>query len=509
MIRTIIVDDEILSRIGIRTFIDGKEDIAVSDVFGDAEDALEYLRGNPVDVVITDIEMAGMDGLSFISRIREENLAGGIIILSCHDDFSYAQEAISRGTNSYLLKVDIEEEMLIREIQKVYKATKPAVLPDRTREREQKPAMEDGVYEVGILRMKKPAQLLDGTMVFHLLEEVIERHQMGTVFLPYNKELFVIFQYDRETSRKARKELLSRNLHIIGRHMSPYINEGIIFGISPEFTDLTQTNLHYEEARAAADLDFYDLGDTVYIWQAAEEDIPVFPFSTASFTGGTGMEIFAAELGALFEDAQKRRFPVERFRENLIQSLNNMVYQVLQENFFREEFLERWNLKAQFVSLVSKSDSIGRLEKELMKLLEGFRFEVLSELQADEFTGIFQYIEQNLEGRIALSDLAGVGCMSTAYMCRKFKERMGITIVQYVNEKRVERAKLLMKNQNYSLWQIADRTGFANVNYMIRVFKKVTGLTIGEYRKQAGLGEIMEGVSGNTSGEEIKTKADL
>ena len=58
MIRIIIVDDEILSRIGLQSFLDGKEGIVVSGIFGEAEEALHFLEENVVDIVLTDIEMA-------------------------------------------------------------------------------------------------------------------------------------------------------------------------------------------------------------------------------------------------------------------------------------------------------------------------------------------------------------------------------------------------------------------------------------------------------------------
>ena len=77
MIRIIIVDDEILSRIGLQSFLDGKEGIVVSGIFGEAEEALHFLEENVVDIVLTDIEMAEMDGLSFIREIRERRLAPG------------------------------------------------------------------------------------------------------------------------------------------------------------------------------------------------------------------------------------------------------------------------------------------------------------------------------------------------------------------------------------------------------------------------------------------------
>ena len=75
-------------------------------------------------------------------------------------------------------------------------------------------------------------------------------------------------------------------------------------------------------------------------------------------------------------------------------------------------------------------------------------------------------------------------------MSKKFKERTGITITQYINTQRIKQVKLLLENPSNSLWQIAETIGFANVNYLIRVFKKITGMTIGEYRRSLGLSTL-------------------
>ena len=73
-----------------------------------------------VDVVLTDIEMSEINGLEFIRQIRQRHMAKGVIIVSCHDDFSYAQKAISLGTDSYILKHSVTEKALIEEVRKVY-----------------------------------------------------------------------------------------------------------------------------------------------------------------------------------------------------------------------------------------------------------------------------------------------------------------------------------------------------------------------------------------------------
>ncbi len=55
--------------------------------------------------------------------------------------------------------------------------------------------------------------------------------------------------------------------------------------------------------------------------------------------------------------------------------------------------------------------------------------------------------------------------------------------MQYVNERKVEMVKEKLLDRSLSLAEIAEQTGFSNENYMVRVFKKVTGSTITDYRK--------------------------
>ena len=205
MIKVIIVDDEILSRIGLQSFLHGKEGIVVAGIFGEAEEALHFLEENVVDIVLTDIEMAEMDGLSFIREIRGRRLAPGVIIVSCHEDFSYAQRAISLGTDSYILKQNVTEKALIQEVKNVYEKTAGKEVEQK------KTSMEDTqdtnirrqcIYRVGVLQTESrengggPEQVLEPDMLVHLLEEIVSRYQMGTLFAPYNRETFILFQMD-------------------------------------------------------------------------------------------------------------------------------------------------------------------------------------------------------------------------------------------------------------------------------------------------------------------------
>ncbi|WJH33630.1 response regulator [Paenibacillus sp. CC-CFT747] len=118
-IKMLIVDDEPVICRGLRETIPW-ETIGV-EVVGDASDgveALERIESQPVDLVLTDIHMDGMDGLELAKELRQRYPHIRIIILSGYDYFDYARQAIRIGVEDYLLKpVDVDELMeMVRRI---------------------------------------------------------------------------------------------------------------------------------------------------------------------------------------------------------------------------------------------------------------------------------------------------------------------------------------------------------------------------------------------------------
>ena len=96
--KIMIVEDEDNIREGLVSLLDWKEagfDPPV--LFGGAIEALEYLETEKVDVILTDIYMPVLSGLELNKMIRKENLTCDIIILTGHDRFEFAQEAVERG----------------------------------------------------------------------------------------------------------------------------------------------------------------------------------------------------------------------------------------------------------------------------------------------------------------------------------------------------------------------------------------------------------------------------
>ncbi|MBD1382280.1 response regulator transcription factor [Metabacillus arenae] len=116
MLSILIVDDEYLVRLGLKTTIDWK--LLGLKLIGEADDGttgLELAMQNPPDIIITDVRMPFMDGTEFMRRLRENQIDSKIVVLSGYDDFSYAKSAIDNGASAYILK-PIENDKLIEVI---------------------------------------------------------------------------------------------------------------------------------------------------------------------------------------------------------------------------------------------------------------------------------------------------------------------------------------------------------------------------------------------------------
>ena len=112
MIKIAIVDDEELIRRGISYLLEeAKRSYQVVGMFENGQKALDFLMNYDVDVIITDIRMPVMDGLSFLQKLQQLGKKYQVIILSGYDDFAYAQQAIRFGVKEYLLKPINKDEL--------------------------------------------------------------------------------------------------------------------------------------------------------------------------------------------------------------------------------------------------------------------------------------------------------------------------------------------------------------------------------------------------------------
>lgn len=110
--RILLVDDHAILVEGIRTLLEKEDGVLVAGVAQSAEEALEFLKTQDVDIVVTDFHMPGMDGLSLVNTIKRIRPQVKTIILSMHDETHLVKEILRAGVNGYVLKKDTHAELL-------------------------------------------------------------------------------------------------------------------------------------------------------------------------------------------------------------------------------------------------------------------------------------------------------------------------------------------------------------------------------------------------------------
>jgi DNA-binding NarL/FixJ family response regulator len=111
-VRVALVDDQQLVRAGFRMVIDSQPDLTVSLEAGDGAQALRLLADHRVDVVLMDVRMPTMDGLTATARLTATPDAPRVVVLTTFDLDEYVLEAIRAGASGFLLKDAQPEEML-------------------------------------------------------------------------------------------------------------------------------------------------------------------------------------------------------------------------------------------------------------------------------------------------------------------------------------------------------------------------------------------------------------
>ncbi len=110
--RIVLVDDHAILMDGIKSILEKDDSLSVVHQASSAEQALQYLKTNTTDIVITDFHMPGMDGLSFVRTIKHILPDVRIIMLSQHDEVHLVKEILRSGVHGYVLKKDSHKELL-------------------------------------------------------------------------------------------------------------------------------------------------------------------------------------------------------------------------------------------------------------------------------------------------------------------------------------------------------------------------------------------------------------
>lgn len=508
MIRILIVEDEMLVRMGLKSYVEksGKDMIVVA-ALDNAQDAISYCSKNPVDIVLTDIQMSGMDGIDLVKILKDRYSPIGVIVVSCHENFSYLRRAVTYGADKYLLKQEICKDELVASISEVYGKIALQKAENLNKKVSTLPAQGGNISASGELTVNDGQQYVIGALDFKKIydnqyqilqqhynlemiraasDEILTRYAAGQSYISKDSGLFCIMLFPETESVIHIMEKITVIYRALHDNLYQYFNKDFFLAIDKPRTQMQEIHDSYRLAREHLLRSFYcDAGCLLEpLEMASLEDNALMTQIEFSDFSDQWFKDTCDIIHAFFEKARKlyiRPLDIKSEVNRLLISLED--YLVSSCNLsVKEIFGDDRTISYKTVDLID-SDHILRewLKDCIKKPVDYFR---KFRLEHGLYAKIKNYIDGNYAEKIVLGKVAKHFHVNETYLSSLFKKNNGESFTAYVNSVKILHVKRMLATTDYSLEEIAEALNFNNANYLMRVFKKVTGETIGEYKKR-------------------------
>lgn len=451
MLNTLIVDDEKLVRKGlISTMPWDKYDIRIIGEAGNGRAALDFMQQHKVDLLFVDLTMPTMSGFELMKAVRAQHPKTWIVVLTCHQDFEYIQEAMRAGAIDYIVKTQLEKEcmddMLARIVQRIQ-------IDDTNK-----------VAEMGISKMKtedRPMYLLVLMSSKKELDPASDLMKAGIFFVtPLGVQIWSVACKDDEIDSLLSQYVTQSNDYVLIK----------VYGKSELSVVSIRTYLFYE----------YEPNRKVY-------ELALMP---------------AKSLDKQILDEPK---PLDEmwfsfrwlYEEEGWQHLIALIEQTKPESLYLSELLHTSVRLWREIFRSGELDVYDSIFESLVNwtVFKQIFFEIRSAIQErmksfTYFDEIIITILKALYYMLELEDLrvnrdmvAATFNISSGYFSECFKTIIGRSFGEYMKELQIEKAKRLLVETKYPIYRIAERTGYKDEKYFSRVFRERAGLNPAEYRK--------------------------
>ena len=522
MYKVLLADDESLDLAGLRCLIDWEQlHMEVVAAVNSGFMALEVLRKEHIDLLVTDIKMPIMSGLELAEKALEILPNIKVIFVSGYQDFNYARQAIRMSAHGYVLKPVDDNEMLhvlskaLEEIQsnrsrQQVELTLENSIPYVRNEILSRLIESQGTEEVKSELMERAGLDWSGKLLYVSVLEIDDiswklNHYEATERSELIKRLHEYIQNwcdDRKITfckSESHRIVLFMEEESRSSDMEQLIDEvkgnfplSITIGIG-QVVRVGTEDLHssYLHAKEALELKMF-FGKSRIIHCALSK----LPFEqNAKHIDEILNELFVSlsvydlvrtddYLHELFQQARRldSRISVYNFSLHIITKLEHYLG-MLNENLYSLLGLETKNL-----DILYHFETLGDIQSWLRRRL--FEISELLHIKKQKKNNklvleIISYIQNNLHNNITLRDAANYFSFSPNYMGHLFKEEMGKNFSDYVIQARLERARQLLKDPKLKIYEVADQVGYKNLTYFSKQFRETFGMTPGDYRKQS------------------------
>lgn len=510
--RVLIVEDEMLVRIGIQSLINWEEMDMV--ILGDAENGkkgLEYFR-NPEeapDIVFTDINMPIMDGLDMMQTVREMGYDRCIfIILTVLEEFDYARRALKLGAFDYIPKLNMTRDNLTEVLQKARERL------ESTGEQEtkaEKKKTENGLslarlvqgylqfhiytiqefsrllekygissdngfflcasammWDAGMRRVADEESVADVALL-NTLNDIFWTSGKGCVYVD-EKNVFHFILFFEERNREEALQKFREAESIV----QMYFNCRMQIGFSRWGESLGDLLFLVEESKCALETNsFWNLSEWLFYGEDIREKLILCCQKELQILGGEENG-WQDEIDCQNVQGQK-------------QMLIRLEYDIFQRIIRKREIPFPSEEQVSLLAEVNSGRTARQITETFRRKLEE-RIEKWEQELAEnrELRKAVEFIKEHYPENITVDQIAGASGYSVSYLSRLMKEQNGRSIMDYLNWYRIEKAKEMIWESGLKSYEVAEKVGISDPNYFSRIFKKYTGKSVNEYRRNPG-----------------------
>lgn len=532
MYRVIICDDEETVRNGLKKHFDWNgHKIEIVGIFEDGIPAFEYMKTHEVDIIITDVRMIHMDGITLAQKASVLYPEVKVLFISGYADVEYLKEALKIDAVDYILKsIDLNEldgvvtklvkqldkersdQNLIREMEEKLEKSMPLLrvrlLEELVREHsDQEESLGQRVHFLNLpldsstryvilvmrIRHRSRRKILDplsekekqeiSIVVEEAFADILDNYGANVAFKENLMEYVAVLTVPDE---EYEQNLLDAAEELYGEILKRTQIE-ISVGISEPFQGLCNIQKGYADACEAISRSYlvrqdipvsvkkYRDDDTKSLKEQAEKEIS---------RGILGGDVQAAKQALTHVMQYVRKIENENTRQNFMISLLLLPAQLM--NNMKPENMGVYASQTCLLTVFLQCGGINEQEDMLFSLYEEIT-EHLKKMSSPHTNTVVECVCQIIAKRymeqLSVTSLAEMVNLTPAYLCVLFKQAMGKTINEYLTQERMKQAKELLANSNIHLYDVCYKVGYFSPSYFSRIFKKYVGMTPREYRE--------------------------
>lgn len=423
MYKVLLVDDEYMITEGLKRLIPfDKWDMEVVATANHADDALDYVREHPVDIVISDVNMPDKTGLEMIGEMKELLPNAYYILLSGYQEFDYVKKAMNLNVVDYLVKpVDkVELERLLEKIASQLGETshEPEILSQQLDEEAFKTHLSQKEnWWIGLSKEKQgnyaiPYYVLGQDWQIVLADQEFE----GLLVMPFEAPYQINFE---KWKRDVEKTLFYGSVNLDQ-------SESLFSYYEPIYRVIIQGNLQQI------------IEELTLLEKIVLENTPRVSITKQLFTQ------FVMDVFHLFEHLKA---------DDMTDIVKNIH------------------------AITTFEDLVAYTKETLTSFFGQYRMN-------ENVVSVLEVIGRDYQKELSLKDISKDLFINPVYLGQLIKKETNSTFAELLNKQRIKAAQQLLLSTNDSIEDICYTVGYSNVGYFYKVFRKLCGKSPKAYRKQ-------------------------